>query len=201
MANQALKAGFEFHLIHEEKTFFVQFFYYHMTRSPDFHAPIVDEVSRGEFFQEAINDFESRYRLLSESEYSEINSYHVRQRIINQSRVLNIGRASIKILELLGQRRIVLATPARSKKQFIVASNPVVRFENSRGATLEGEDVELWTTLTPKIALGLVSDSSVSNHVLIGDTEVSQINLTLFKNSSSVASSNSKLLESIVSAC
>lgn len=182
------------------RNLFVQFFYYHKKRNPDFVEPIVSEVAEQIFGQDAVQEFESRHRKLTIEERIQFQTPDFRQRCLNNSRVENFSRQSKKILERLRLMKIVVATPIKKNKQFIVGSYPVVRFENYRRQELGEEGVELWTTFSPKIAVGFVASHDTPDCIALPDSEVRKLNKTLTKQSSAVASGSSELLRSLVKA-
>ncbi|WP_170762458.1 hypothetical protein [Ruegeria lacuscaerulensis] len=93
--------------------------------------------------------------------------------------------------------KIVIGTPKRSNKQFIVSSNPVARFEDYPKQELGELGVEEWTTFTPKIAVGFVADYSAPDCVSFDDNAVRKINRALAKNSRAVASTSKPLIQSL----
>ncbi|UWR07613.1 DUF4238 domain-containing protein [Ruegeria sp. B32] len=176
---------------------FIQFFYNHMKRSPDFIDPIVQEVAKETFTADLASEFEAKYRPLTEDEKLRLNDENFRARALRNSRVENFGRQSPKILSRLEKMKIVIGTPKRANKQFIVSSNPVARFENYPKQELGELGVEEWTTFSPKIAVGFVADHSAPDCILFDDNVVRRMNRALTKNSRAVASASQRLLRSL----
>lgn len=181
----------------ESRYRFIQFFYNHMRRTPDFIVPIVNKVSNEVLHENLTEEFEKRHRRLSEREREMLESDSWRQRVISNSRVNSLSRQSEKVLTVLASMRIVLATPKRNSKEFIVASNPVARFENYPKQQLGDDGVELWTTLTPKIAVGFAIWNKPVSILALDDDGVRKMNYTLTKNSSAIAGRSAKLLDSL----
>ena len=195
----ALAAGKAAKLSVDERVRFVQFFYNHMKRSPDFIEPIVEKVTQKTFHPDSIRELEERVRPLTDDERLKFSSKKFQQKLAANSRVVNFSNQSLKILETLNKMSIALARPARTNKQFIVGSNPVVRFEDYPSQRLGEKGVELWTTLTPTIAVGFVN--SVNVPVLeLHDDHVRKMNWQLAKDSRAIASKSPKLLSSLAKA-
>ncbi len=176
---------------------FIQFFYNHKKRSPDFIDPLVQEVANETFTANLAREFEATYRSLTNDEKRLLNDEGFRARAIRNSRVSNFGRQSIKILSRLEKMKIVVGTPKRANKQFIVSSNPVARFEDCPEQELGELGVEEWTTFAPNIAVGFVSDHSAPDCVLFDDANVRKLNRALTKNSQAIASKSQLLIQSL----
>lgn len=181
----------------DEILFLVQFIYNHIKRSPDFHQPIIDEISREDFFVQAVAEFETKYGVLSPEKHDNITSVESRKRIIDQSRVINLSRQSTEILDRLAKMLPVMATPKSRKDQFIIGSNPVVRFSNSIGDNLDDDHVELWTTLTPRVAVGLVKHETSLMPLRLDRKDVVKINKEIEKHSNSIAAASKELLKKL----
>lgn len=180
----------------EQRDRFVQFFYQHHKRSPDFLDPIVEDASAKTFSHDFVEKFETNHRPMSPEEIDLVTSKEFQNRVTSNSRVENLSRQSEKILETLASMRIVVASPLRQNKQFIVGSYPVARFENYPFQPLGESGVELWTTLTPNLAVGFVTDAGPSA-IKLEDNLVRRLNLTIAKQSSAIASKSPRLLLSL----
>lgn len=176
---------------------FVQFFYNHTKRSPDFLDPIVRTTKEKVFHSNYIEELEKRVRKLTPEEARRIHSPEFVERTLANSRVVNLSRQSEEILDTLNGMVIVAATPMRANKQFVVGSNPVIRFESYPQQRLGEDGVELWTTLTPKLAVGFVCGPVSTETVFLSDDLVRKINLTIAKNSRAIAGRSEKLLLSL----
>ncbi|NOC91817.1 DUF4238 domain-containing protein [Ruegeria sp. HKCCD6604] len=176
---------------------FIQFFYNHKKRSPDFTDPLVQEVANETFTADLAREFEATYRPLTDDEKLLLDDESFRARAIRNSRVSNFGQQSVKILSRLEKMKIIVGTPKRANKQFIVSSNPVARFEDYPKQELGELGVEEWTTFAPNIAVGFVADSSAPDCVLFDDANVRNLNRALTKNSQAIASTSQLLLQSL----
>jgi hypothetical protein len=194
---RALKTGILTFPSEELRYRFIQFFYNHKKRSPDFIDPIVREVAEETFTADLESEFEATYRPLTHDEKLLLNDENFRARALRNSRVENFGRQSSNILSRLDKMKIIIGTPKRANKQFIVSSNPVARFEDYPMQELGELGVEEWTTFTPKIAVGFVADHSAPDCVSFDDIDVRKINRALTKNSRAVASTSQLLLQSL----
>lgn len=180
-----------------EKFRFIQFFYNHMKRSPDFIEPIVEKVSKEVFNRDLVTEFEKKYRPLNDFEKQKILSDKFQKLVTNNSRVVNLSRQSEEILETLASMKVIVATPNSRKKQFIVGANPVIRFEDHPFQPLGETGVELWTTLTPKIAVGFVASPIGEDILMLQDDKVRKMNVQLTKTSSRIAGRSEALLQSL----
>jgi len=197
IADASVLGNKKFQLNEEVFAFFVQFLYNHIKRSPDFHDPVVAEASRDEFFDDALSDFQEKYGSVPHQELKDLYSPEVRKRIVERSRVVNLSTQSTEILEILAEMTAVIATPEHSKAQFIIGSNPVARLSNSGKTHLQKDNVELWTTLKPNLAIGLVKVPRPIKAIRISNMKVQRLNRQLFRQSSSVASSSKELLQNL----
>lgn len=176
---------------------FVQFFFNHMKRSPDFIEPIVNEVGNKTFHPNLLEEAERDLGPLSESDREKLMDRKFRETVVTNSRVQNIGQQSSKILDTLNSLQILVSTPSRPNKKFICSSNPVARFEDYPNQPLGEKGVELWTTLTPRIAVGFVKVRAQEKVIPLEDNLVRKINLTLAKQSSAICSSSHELIASL----
>lgn len=177
---------------------FIQFFYNHMKRSPDFVDPIVADVTRDVFHDDIAQELESELdRELTSEEISRLNDPKWRKKVIANSRVQSFGKQGENVLNALAEMKIVVAKRDNQKKQFIVASNPVARFENYVGQRLGEPGVELWTPFTPTIAVGFVARSFGSEIISVNADQIRKLNNTLTKNSSAIAGNSNLLLSSL----
>lgn len=184
-------------LIGESRRRFVQFFYNHMCITPDFHEPIVKQATADVFTKDIIEKYEREQGPLSAEDQAFLNSDREISKLVNRSRVQTLGRQSETVLESLNKMNLVAARPKKRSKNFVVASNPIVRFQNGIDPSIETGNIELWTTLTPELAIGFVCEKS-SVALELPDYAVRKINYNLFKNSVCFASKNKKLMESII---
>lgn len=179
---------------------FIQFFYNHHRRSPDFMDPIVEQTVGETFHDNFIDEFEDKYRSLTDDERRRLMDPEFQMLVAGNSRVSSINKQTVHILETMAELTVVIATPARKNQHFIVASNPVVRFEDRIWQPLGEPGVELWTTLTPKIAVGLARIGNRNCVLSLPDLATRKLNLQLAKRSASIAGTSKKLLHSLATA-
>lgn len=177
---------------------FVQFFYNHMKRTPDFLEPVVAQTVEETFHPGLREELERELGPLSESEILNLNDPEFRDRITLNARVQNIGSQTEHILNLINSLDLLVATPSRPNKEFVCGSNPVIRFENFPKQPLGDVGVELWTTLTPKLAVGFLRAEQAPRAITLADDQVRKINVTLAKNSNSIAGRSEILLASLI---
>lgn len=184
----------------ENKNRFIQFFYNHMKRTPDFIDPIVTKVSEEVLHDNLAEEYEREHRALSAREKSLLDSPEWRRTIISNSRVSNLSKQSERVLNLLASMKIYVATPTKASKQFIISSKPVVRFEDYPKQKLGTPGVELWACFTPRIAVGFSVPSTASSVLLFDDALVRKMNLGAAIQSKAIAGNSAKLLRSVARA-
>jgi len=144
-----------------------------------------------------VQEYEAQHRPATEEETELLRNEDFQTRILANTRDENFSRQSQKILNVLASMRIVVARPDNPKKTFIVASNPVARFEDHPSQPIGEPGVELWTTMSPTLAVGFVavdmkdSNMSLSNHL------VRKLNTCLTLNSHAIAGNSEKLISSL----
>lgn len=75
----------------------------------------------------------------------------------------------------------------------------MVRLENRKGSLLGDGFVELWSAITPSIAIGFAGPSKNKPEIIsIDRNEVRKINLELFRQSTEIAGANKVLVTSVV---
>ncbi|KPA21414.1 hypothetical protein shim_21180 [Shimia sp. SK013] len=176
---------------------FVQFFFNHRKRTPEFLDPIVEKVAKEAFDEKTLVDLEDKFRPLTEEERQLVRSDQFQNKALRNARVENLSKQAEPILGRLASMKIVIASPTRLTKNFVVASNPVARFEDYPWEQLGSSGVELWTTMTPRIAVGFVAKSRIPDVILLDDSTVRKMNMTLTKQSRAIAATSAPLLRSI----
>lgn len=176
---------------------FVYFFYYHTKRNPDFVDPIVEKVANGVFHADILAEVEERIGPISEESKEKLFDPKWREQVVSNSRVTNFSKQSEKIINTLSKMTVIIAQPRESYKQFIVASQPVVRFENFPKQLLGTEGVELWTTLTPRLAVGFVAPNAASSFISLPNQDVHKMNVSLTQQSSTISGPTKSLLETL----
>ena len=192
-------SGKRAHLFDDEsdRRRFIQFFYNHIRRTPDFIDPIVSSVTKEVFNGNFVEEFEDKHRPLSHEEKQRLHDPLFQELAAGNSRVENIGKQTVHILNTMANMQVVIATPSRENKQFIVASNPVARFEAYLKQPLGEPGVEMWTTLTPRIAVGIVQNDKAQHVVSLPDKEMRKLNRQLTKSSRAIAGRSERLLRSL----
>ncbi len=185
----------------EDRRRFIQFFYNLSKRTPDFIEPIAKEAIQEVFSQENLRKLEEHTRPFTPEERAKFNSPDYQHTVASRSRIENFSRQSIHILETLDSMSLVVATPASPRKSFVVGSNPKIRFEDYPFQELGSEGVELWTPMSPKIAIGFTARQDSTSLLRLDDKSVRKINMQLAKQSNAIASHSDRLLRSIIAAC
>jgi hypothetical protein len=178
--------------------FLRQFIYFHMKRNPDFEKGWSLEGTPKQLVDSAIEEYQSAFGLATSDKIEELTKPDKIDEIYHRARVLAYTKINGPATESLSKMSVHFAFPPRNK-QFIIASQPVVRFENRKGATLGDGNVELWTPLTPYLLMGFCGPGSGAPQFLsLDERHVRKVNQELFRSSSCAASGSHLLLKSIV---
>ena len=180
-----------------DRSRFILFFYHHIKRNPDFHGPILTSVVKEVFHKNIQREIEAKLGPLSNEEITKLNSPEWRNKIASNTRVENISSFSEGIISRLAGMQICVASPKHRTKQFIAASKPVVRFEDYPNQELGTRGVEMWTTLTPRLAVGFVAGPVRDPLLKLGNQDVIKMNEALTTQSSEIAGNNSVLLHTL----
>lgn len=182
----------------ETQDFLRQFIYYHTKRNPDFMASLGFLDAPKAHISSAIKEYEQSFGPVAEAEKRRMLTDKKVAEIADSTRVRMTARESPLVMERLKGMNVNIAF-APSNKQFVIGSNPVVRFENRRGAELGDGSVELWTPLTPTVALGFSGPSRQNSIYLnLTDSDVRKLNCELVRQSSEVGSASDRLLRSLL---
>lgn len=181
----------------DDHHFLVQFLYNHMKRTPDFHDPIIDDIIGSQFFHEAVEEIELEHGEVDAELKEKLLSEKNLERTISQARVMNLARQNTEILDTIAMKSVLIAIPQNSRKQFIVASKPVVRFLNEPNAKLDNEKLELWTTLTSRLAIGFQGHRNAPEIIILDDASTRKLNLALANQSTAFAGASERLIQSL----
>ncbi|WP_262694089.1 DUF4238 domain-containing protein [Kordiimonas aquimaris] len=83
-------------------------------------------------------------------------------------------------------------------KSFIIGSSPVVRFENYPKQKLGEPGVELWVPISKKVAIIPLGKYPATKLIHLDTHKVRKLNESIYKQSTSIASSSATLLESLI---
>lgn len=175
------------------------YMYFQKKRSPDFLDPMIIELAEGTMISEALARFESIYGEIEDDEKARLMSEAVQKDILHSVRVEQSVTASPEVWDRLVSMDILFAI-APERSQFIIGSNPVIRFENQPNAYLGDGAVELWMPLSPRVVVGLVGPHDRKGPMAINlrKDQVRKINEQILLNSDEVGSASERLLISLV---
>lgn len=115
---EAIRTGIlRFHSDHNRRRF-IQIFFNHTKRSPDFIEPIVSAAAKETFHPNLIEEIEQKIRPLTVDEKARLSHPDTQNSITNNSRVVNLSTQAEEVLEVLASLKIFVATPERQGKQF-----------------------------------------------------------------------------------
>jgi hypothetical protein len=194
----SISAGKARKVDHDTREFLQKFFYYHSIRNPDFSAHFDIYQDPKSEIKAAIEIYEQSFGCLDPTRVTELLEPKKIEELVRFARVHSLANPSPMINELLSKMNLHFAI-APAGKQFLIGSNPVVRFANKKGSLLGDGNVELWTAITPSIAMGFAGPNK--NHVEIlniDHKEVRKFNLELFRQSTEVAGASKALVTSVI---
>lgn len=182
----------------ETREFIQQFFYYYSIRNPDFSAHFEIYQDPQSELKAAIKSYEQLFGPVDPDKTRELLEPKKVNELVNFARVQSLANPFKQINEVLSKMNLHFAI-APQGKQFLVGSNPVVRLENRKGSLLGDGFVELWSAITPSIAIGFAGPSKNQPEIIsIDRNEVRKINLELFRRSTEIAGANKALVTSVV---
>ena len=135
------------------RQFLQQFVYYYTKRNPDFAAKLgIYNEPENEVIA-ALDSYESKFGKIDQSARNKYLLPDKVRSLTEYARVQSLARQSPVVNKRLDIMSLHFAF-APPNKQFLIGSNPVVRLENKKNASLGDGDVEIWTPISPNILIG-----------------------------------------------
>ena len=124
------------------------FLYEQIRRVPDFHEKIMPVAGAKLAVEEAVAEYETRYRKLTPEEREETFRPKEITNFRQNARVGALSRHSPKVLSALGAKGVFFGI-CREKSSFLIGGAPVARF----GKLLTDPDTELWLPIHPNVVV------------------------------------------------
>ena len=164
-------------------------------RVPDLSETPEHRAMGEEIFADVIAEARVRFPKYIE-QIDRLNEPPARNRLIHNSRLESLGISSI-VLEALRFRGLAILRVDSPKKQFILASRPVIKLTHPGKTDLRHPECESWLAVAPDIALGLgLGANQISLHGISAEN-VRYLNLCAAQQSQTIASSSANLIRSI----
>ncbi len=187
--------------ISDEEDIFIKFFiYFQKKRTPEFLNSALSQIDLEDLVSESIARFEAQYGDIGESERERLKLSAMEGDILHSAKAEQSATVSEAVWPIISTMTLCFGIAA-PRTQFVIGTNPVVRYENSDRAFLGDGNVELWLPLSPSVAVGLVGPLSQRfGYVFeLNPTKVRKMNEQVFQNSSEVGAQSERLLRSLVS--
>lgn len=194
-----VRAGRAPRLTPDERGLLDAFIYLQFRRVPDLRDKFIKSERFDIALQEAIAEFEERFRVLSDDERQWIGKTWTRDRLKHNAFVKSFRalQQPTRASEALSSRGIALLSPESSRKQFVIGSRPVIRVGGPRGATLDHPDVEVWFAIAPDVAVGHVGAFGEVRVLRASSAAVRRFNQAVSAQSTAIASSSAELVTSL----
>ena len=122
-------------------------------------------------------------------------------RIVRNVRVQTLIQFSGEVMSVLERRGIAVLHIARPNKSSTVGSRPVVKLTSPGRTDLNDPLVEMWMPIASDVAVGVGrGDGGVSLHSVDEGSTVRQLNLSIAKQSGTIAAGSAALVRSIANA-
>lgn len=122
-------------------------------------------------------------------------------RTIRNVRVQTLIQFSGEVMTVLERQGIAVLRISRPHKSFIIGSRPVVKLTSPGRTDLTDPHVEMWMPIASDIAVGVGrGDGGVSLHHADDGATVRQLNLSIAKQSGTIAAGSATLVRSIANA-
>lgn len=182
----------------DDHRFFVQFLYNYIKRTPDIHELALEKSFSDGALNKVIDKFEDEYRELTADEKLQFHEKVGKKDYFQNARIHALSDQNPDILDMMATKNLLIGIPANNKKQFITASSPVARFQNVKGDTLKSGTFETWTTLSPRLVVGLMGKKTIPSLHKFPDSAVRKLNRQLARQSVAIGGSSKELIKSMV---
>lgn len=181
----------------DERRIWDEFFSVQWRRVPEMHKKAMTDEAFAAQVDEAAEEFEQFIRPMTEEERAFIEGAKSDNHFRHNVAVGAVRRPSALVRGALRRRGLLLATPARSSKSFVLGSRPIVR-AGPAGATLAHPELEAWITLAPDVAFSYYGAAGATNLNRLTDRDVRRLNQMITNQSRFVVARDPRLLESLV---
>lgn len=186
-------------LSEDERSIWDLFFYVQWKRTPDNFERTNSLSDFDETLRKSVEDFEQRYRPLTDAEREELKDPAVLSRLKHNAKVGAVGAGSDEVLQALHDKGLAILRIEALNKSFILGSNPIAKL-TSRGHThISDPTVEIWFPISPKLAVSPAYLRGEERLIPMKDAkDVRYINMAIAKQSTVIAGNNEDLISSLI---
>jgi hypothetical protein len=165
------------------------FVYEQIRRVPDFHEKIMPIASAELAVEEAVAEFETKYRKLTPEEREETFRPKEIQEFRQNARVGALSRHSPAVLSALRAKGLLFGV-CREKSSFLIGGAPVARF----GKILTDSSTELWLPIHPNLVMIFTGKRGDGAIIDVPDGFVRKFNEIIAKQSTTFAGRSASLI-------
>jgi hypothetical protein len=184
-------------LSQEQMRLWYMFFLMQWRRTPENQLACTSDQEADRMIDEILDEL----RAALPHRRAEIETYatpEAKARTIRNVRVQSLLGFSANVMGVLERRGIAVLRICQPRKQFIVGSRPVVKLTTADCTDLNDPKVEMWLPVAADIAVGVgAGDGRITLVHTRDDTPVRQLNLSIAKQSSTIAAGSQRLVNSI----
>jgi hypothetical protein len=192
------RSGVAPHLTPSEREMWDLFFSIQWRRVPELHRQHLTDAAFAASIDEIAEQFERDFRPMTAGELAFVEGAKRDPEFRHNVVVKSLRNQHGMVVNALSGRGLLLATPARPSKSFVLGSRPIVRAGGPEGATLEHPELEAWMTLAPDVAIcyyGGVGDSYLNT---LSDNDVRRLNRMVANQSRFMIAKDAALLQSLL---
>lgn len=176
------------------------FFLMQWRRTPENQLACTSDEEASQMIDELLDEL----RVALPDRHSEIASHatpEAKARTIRNVRVQSLLGFTTNVMGVLERRGIAVLRNCQPNKQFIVGSRPVVKLTQPGCTDLNDPKVEMWLPVSADVAVGVgTGDGKISLFQTQDASAVRQLNLSIAKQSSTIAAGSPELVKSIANA-
>ncbi|MCH7776908.1 MAG: DUF4238 domain-containing protein [Gemmatimonadetes bacterium] len=194
----AARKGLTPSLTADEKATWDQFFYYQWKRAPDLHEKTSVFGDFENVIQEALAEFETTIRPLTDEERQSMQDRDVLARIKQNAKVDAVADPGQEVQDVLGQKGLGVVIIPKPNKSFVIGSLPIVKLTQPGRTHLADPSVEAWLPIASDVAVTPALSRNREKLVPINeDRHVRGINAAIFKQSTTTAGRSQALITSL----
>ncbi|MCK1281788.1 DUF4238 domain-containing protein [Bradyrhizobium sp. 61] len=171
------------------------FIYEQWRRVPDMHVRVLTHESFRSRVEAAIEEFEQKFRPLSEAEkdtlIGSINTAEIRKQIPGRA----LRKSSGEVLGIFRDKTLVFVE-APDGSEFVIGSSNVIK-TSDQSSDLRHSSVEIWLPFNPRYCVVLVGRMDLPARVVTTPDQVHSINQALAQKSSIIATKNTDLIQTL----
>lgn len=196
----AARAGKPPKLTSEEKRHWDLFFYFQWKRTPDSIRATMSGMDFEKSLAASVEEFERRYRPLTDDERQRILSEAGKKRLQESARVKAIADPGAVVQAVLNDMGIGVAVIRKPNKSFVIGSKPIVKLTPSGETRLGQPGVEAWLPVAADVAVCPVPGHGKEIVMTLDDDRwLRGFNAAILRESTLIAGRSEALVSSLVS--